>query len=115
MLQFLFIGTEHCLVIDKDENENEPPAIDSDALDNPELEDMVSRKESLEIQLEELGHLAESLSKAQQTSTQPIELLAIQNGLDNTTERLGKIKLELSTLSLLNASDLYIDTTQIVQ
>jgi hypothetical protein len=42
-------------------------------------------------------------------------LLAIQNGLDNTRERLGKIKLELSTLSLLNASDLYIDTTQIVQ
>jgi hypothetical protein len=64
MLQFLFIGTENCLLIDKDENENEPPAIDSDALDNPELEDMVSRKESLEIQLEELGHLAESLSKA---------------------------------------------------
>jgi hypothetical protein len=74
-----------------------------------------TRKESLEIQLEELGHLADSLSKAQQTSTQPIELLAIQNGLDNTRERIGKIKLELNTLSLLNASDLYIDTTQIVQ
>ena len=73
------------------------------------------RKESLEGQLEELRLLADSLSKAQQTSTEPIELLAIQHGLDNTRVRIGKIRLELSTLSLLNASDLYIDTTQIVQ
>ena len=73
------------------------------------------RKKSLERQLEELLLLADSLSKAQQTSTEPIELLAIQHGLDNTRVRIGKIRLELSTLSLLNASDLYIDTTQIVQ
>jgi len=88
-------------------------------LHNGRLEKLQSvqaaRKEFLELQFEELEHLAESLSEAQQTSTQPIELLAIQNGLDNTRERIGKIKLELSTLSLLNASDLYIDTTKIVQ
>jgi len=72
------------------------------------------RRTSLESLLEELQQLTESLSKAQQSSTEPIELLAIQRGLDNTRERIGKIKLELSTLSLLNASDLYIDTTQIV-
>jgi len=74
-----------------------------------------ARKESLEVQLEELAHLADSFSKVHQTSTQPLELLAIQNELNNTRERIGKIKLELSTLSLLNASDLFIDTTQIVQ
>jgi len=73
------------------------------------------RKESLELQLEELMLLADSLSEARQTSTEPIQLLAIQHGLDNTRVRIGKIRLELSTLSLLNASDLYIDTTQIVQ
>ena len=88
-------------------------------LHNGRLEKLQSvqdaRKESLEIQLGELEFLADSLSKAQQTSTQSIELLAIQNGIDNARERSGKIKLELSTLSLLNASDLYIDTTQMVQ
>ena len=73
------------------------------------------REESLELQLEELMLLADSLSEARQTSIEPIQLLAIQNGLDNTRVRIAKIKLELSTLSLLNASDLYIDTTQIVQ
>ena len=72
------------------------------------------RKESLESLLEELLQFTESLSKTQQSSSAPIELLAIQNGLDNTRERIGKINLELSTLSLLNASDLYIDTTQVV-
>ena len=74
-----------------------------------------ARKESLMTQLKELKHLADSLSKAQQVRAQPIELLAIQSGLDTTRGRIGKIKLELSTLSLLNASDLYIDTTQMVQ
>ena len=72
------------------------------------------RRASLENLLEELQQLTESLVKAQKSSEAPIELLAIQNGLDNTRERIGKIKLELSTLSLLNASDLYIDSTQIV-
>ena len=72
------------------------------------------RRESLESLLEELLQFTESLSKTQQSSSAPIELLAIQNGLDNTRERIGKINLELSTLSLLNASDLYIDTTQVV-
>jgi hypothetical protein len=72
------------------------------------------RSESLEGLLEEMQQLAESLSKSQQSITAPIELLAIQHGLDSTRERIGKIKLELSTLSLLNASDLYIDTTQII-
>ena len=88
-------------------------------LHNGRLEKLQSvqavRKESLVTQLKELEHLADSLSKAQQASTKAIELLAIQKGLDNTRGRIGKIKLELSTLSLLNASDLYIDTTQMVQ
>lgn len=88
------------------------------SLHNSRLEKLqtvqAKRRESLESLLEELIQLTDSLSKTQQNSSAPIELLASQNGLDNTRERIGKIKLELSTLSLLNASDLYIDTTQVV-
>ena len=87
-------------------------------LHNSRLERLQSvqekRRESLESLLEELLQFTETLSKTQQRSSAPIELLAIQNGLDNTRERVSKIQLELSTLSLLNASDLYIDTTQVV-
>ncbi len=73
------------------------------------------RRESLERQLRELQALEDSLSSSDVTPGSPLELLAVQIGLDNTRERIAKIKLELSTLALFNASDLYIDKTLIVQ
>lgn len=73
------------------------------------------RRESLERQVAELQSLEESLSSSDATPDSPLELLAIQIGLDNARERISKIKLELSTLALFNASDLYIDKTLIVQ
>ena len=73
------------------------------------------RRESLERQLAELQVLEDSLSSADLSPDSPLELLAIQIGLDNTRERVAKIKLELSTLALFNASDLYIDKSLIVQ
>jgi hypothetical protein len=73
------------------------------------------RRESLERQRAELQKLEDSLSSSDVPPGSPLELLAVQIGLDNTRERIAKIKLELSTLALFNASDLYIDKTLIVQ
>ena len=73
------------------------------------------RRESLERQRSELQVLEDSLSSSDLSLDSPLELLAVQIGVDNTRERLAKIKLELSTLALFNASDLYIDKTLIVQ
>lgn len=73
------------------------------------------RRESLERQLKELQALEDSLSSSDIAPGSPLELLAVQIGLDNARERIAKIKLELSTLALFNASDLYIDKTLIVQ
>lgn len=73
------------------------------------------RRESLERQLAELKALEDSLSSSDIPPGSPLELLAVQIGLDNTRERIAKIKLELTTLALFNASDLYIDKTLIVQ
>ena len=73
------------------------------------------RQESLERQLAELQKLEDELSSSDLAPESPLELLAIQIGLDNTRDRVAKIKLELTTLALFNASDLYIDKTLIVQ
>ena len=92
------------------------PEID---LHNSRLEKLqavqTDRQESLERQLAELQKLEDELSSSDLTPESPLELLAIQIGLDNTRGRIAKIKLELTTLALFNASDLYIDKTLIVQ
>lgn len=75
----------------------------------------LDRQKSLERQLAELQKLEDELSSSDLTPESPLELLAIQIGLDNTRGRIAKIKLELTTLALFNASDLYIDKTLIVQ
>lgn len=73
------------------------------------------RRDSLERQLKELQALEDSLSSSDIPPGSPLELLAGQIGLKNTKERIAKIKVELSNLALINASDLYIDKTLIVQ
>jgi len=62
-----------------------------------------------------LQTLDDELSSSDLTPDSLLELLAIQIGLDNTRDRIAKIKLELVTLALFNASDLYIDKSLIVQ
>lgn len=73
------------------------------------------RTDSLERQLKELQALEDSLSSFDIPPGSPLELLAGQIGLKSTKERIAKIKVELSNLALINASDLYIDKTLIVQ
>lgn len=73
------------------------------------------RRQSLETALQELKDRKQSLANELESTPDPIVVLALQQSLDSTTTRISNIKSELSTMSLLNASDLYIDTTQVVQ
>jgi len=73
------------------------------------------RKTSLENTLADLAQRSENLKQAMQSEPNPVALMAMQQGLDNAGARISAIKLELSTMDLLNASDLYIDTTQFIR
>jgi hypothetical protein len=73
------------------------------------------RKASLESTLEDLLMRSENLKQAMQSDPNPVALMAMQQGLDNAGARISSIKQELSTLDLLNASDLFIDTSQFVR
>ena len=73
------------------------------------------RRQSLETDLQELKDRKQSLANELGSTPDSIVVLALQQSLDSTTTRISNIQSELSTMSLLNASDLYIDTTQVVQ
>lgn len=73
------------------------------------------RRNSLESTLEELTIRVESLKRGVQSGKEPLAMFAMQQAIDNASARIASIKLELSTMSLLNASDLFIDTTQIIR
>ncbi len=73
------------------------------------------RKQSLETALQELKDRKQSLANKLESNPDPVIVLALQQSLDSTTARISNINSELSTMSLLNASDLYIDTTQVVR
>ena len=45
----------------------------------------------------------------------PIAMLAMQQGIDNASTRIAGIQKELDIHAVLNASDLFVDTTQIVR
>lgn len=47
-------------------------------------------------------------------STDPIALLALQQGIDNASMRIANIQKELDAYAVLNASDLFIDSTQVI-
>lgn len=44
----------------------------------------------------------------------PVAMLALQQGIDNASERIGMIQKELDTYHVLNANDLFVDSTQII-
>ena len=73
------------------------------------------RKQSLKTTLQELEVRKRSLATELGSTPDSVVVLALQQSFDSTTSRISNIKSELSTMSLLNASDLYIDTTQVVQ
>jgi hypothetical protein len=73
------------------------------------------RRESLKGQLGGLNRRIDVLSVAQTAGDDPVALLALQQEIDNARARAAVIRNELNTMSLLNASDLFIDTTQFIR
>ena len=45
----------------------------------------------------------------------PVAMLAMQQGIDNASNRIASIQKELDVHAVLNASDLFVDTTQVVR
>ena len=45
----------------------------------------------------------------------PVAMLAMQQGIDNASIRIASIQKELDVHAVLNASDLFVDTTQVVR
>jgi hypothetical protein len=75
----------------------------------------LNRKNSLESTRSELSQRVDDLEKSQQGSATPIGMLAVQQEIDNARSRIATIGKELDTMAVLNASDLYIDTSQFIQ
>ena len=73
------------------------------------------RMQGLEENLENFTRQREQLQRRINETRDPIAMLAMQQGIDNASSRISSIRLELDTYELLNASDLYIDTTQIIR
>ena len=74
----------------------------------------LKRNTSLESQLEDFQKRAVTLESSLQPGSSA-NSLATQQELKSLRDRISGIRLELNALALLNASDLFIDTTQIVQ
>ena len=68
-------------------------------------------QQSLETQTRRLDEIARKLI----ITNDPVTLLALQQAQDNSYDRVATIKKELLAHKLLNSTDLFIDTTQIVQ
>ena len=68
-------------------------------------------QQSLETQTRRLEEIARKLK----FTDDPVSLLALQQAQDSSYDRVANIKKELTVHKLLNSTDLFIDTTQIVQ
>lgn len=72
------------------------------------------RRASLETLLERFENRAAYLESVIKPGA-AANMLALQQELKSIRDRISSINLELNALALLNASDLFIDTTQIIQ
>jgi hypothetical protein len=68
-------------------------------------------QQSLETQTRRLDEIARQLK----SKDDPVSLLALHQAQDNSFDRVANLKKELVAHKLLNSTDLFIDTTQIVQ
>ena len=75
----------------------------------------LKRKTSLETQVAGFQKRVADLELSIQQGGGSADSLARQQELKSTRDRIAGIRLELNALALLNASDLFIDTTQVIQ
>ena len=71
---------------------------------------MAILQENLKTFKAQRGALESQLKQA----SDPIALLATQQGIDNASTRIAGIQKELDSYAVLNASDLFVDTTQVI-
>lgn len=86
--------------------------------ENGRLEKLQAVQDKRRASLENLLKSFEIRASYLESSLQPgaaANMLALQQELKNIRDRISSINLELNALALLNASDLFIDTTQIIQ
>jgi hypothetical protein len=95
------------------------------ALAQLELDFQNDRLEKMKtVQLQRMATLRENLEKFKgqrdalesqiKNVDDPISMLAAQQGIDNASTRIGGIQKELDTYAVLNASDLFVDVTEVI-
>ena len=85
---------------------------------NDRLEKMkkaqAQRMATLQINLEKFNGQRDALETRVKRIDEPISMLAAQQGIDNASARIGGIQKELDAYAVLNASDLFVDSTQVI-
>jgi len=85
---------------------------------NDRLEKMkeaqAQRMATLQEILEKLKGRRDALEAEIKQTDNPVAMLAVQQGIDNASARIGGIQKELDTYAILNASDLFVDSTQVI-
>jgi hypothetical protein len=72
------------------------------------------RMATLQQNLEKFKGQRDALEARINQTDAPVAMLAIQQGIDNASARIGGIQKELDTYAVLNASDLFVDSTQVI-
>jgi len=72
------------------------------------------RMATLKQNLEKFKGQRDTLEAQIKQTDKPVAILAVQQGIDNASVRIGRIQKELDTYAVLNASDLFVDPTQLI-
>ena len=72
------------------------------------------RMAALQQNLEKFKGQRDALEARIKQTDAPVAMLAVQQGIDNASARIGGIRKELDTYAVLNASDLFVDSTQVI-
>lgn len=85
---------------------------------NDRLEKMkkaqTQRMATLQESLEKFKGQRDTLEAQIKQTDEPVAMLAVQQGIDNASARIGGIQKELDSYAVLNASDLFVDSTQVI-
>ena len=85
---------------------------------NDRLEKMknaqTQRMGTLQQNLKKFKEQRNALESQFKLSSDPIAILATQQGIDNASTRIAGIQKELDAYAVLNASDLFVDSTQVI-
>lgn len=72
------------------------------------------RMEMLRSNLDKFKQQRDTLESQFKQSSDPIALLALQQGIDSASMRIASTQKELDSYAVLNASDLFVDSTQVI-